>query len=137
VAYYKDIKILVYVKRGAYTVKQTERNVEKFNMLKVLMATAFRDVELNARHLSRGASFRWHEDHCALEIDMPSARWEQHYTEVKELQQAIFDLSGSEHEYCAEYTVVVPDDPRGCNHFRSAKVQNPLLGIEVKSKVNL
>ena len=136
-AYYKDIKILVYVKRGAFTVKQNERNVEKFNMLKVLMATAFRDVELNAKHLSRGASFRWHEDHGALEIDMPSARWESHYTEVTELQQAIFDLSGTEHGYCAEYTVVVPDEPRQCNHFRSAQVRNPLLSMEVKARVHL
>jgi len=136
-AYYKDIKILVYVKRGAYTVKQTERNVEKFNMLKVLMATAFRDVELNAKTLSRGASFRWHESSGALEIDMPRARWEPHYSEVEELQLAIRELGSAEHEYCVEYTVVVSDDPRQCNHFTTPSVKVPLLSIEVKTKVNL
>ena len=136
-AYYKDIKILVYVKRGAYTVKQTERNVEKFNMLKVLMATAFRDVELNAKTLSRGASFRWHEDSGALEIDMPHARWEPHYNEVRELQLALQELGGSEHLYCVEYTVVVSDDPRHCNHHTSPSVKVPLLSLEVKAKVNL
>jgi hypothetical protein len=136
-AYYRDVKILVYVKRGAYTVKQTERNVEKFNMLKVLMATAFRDVELNARTLSRGASFRWHESSGALEIDMPRARWELHYNEVKELKMALQDLGDADHQYCVEYTVVVSDDPRQCNHYASPSVKVPLLSIEVKAKVNL
>ena len=136
-SYYKDVKILVYVKRGAYTVTPTERNVEKFNMLKVLMATAFRDVEPNARHLSRGASIHWHENHCALEIDMPSARWEPYYDEVKEIHAAIFDLSGKDHQYCAEFTVLVPDSPKECIHFRSSKVTNSLLKIEVNTKVNL
>ena len=136
-AYYKDIKILVYVKRGAYTVKQTERNVEKFNMLKVLMATAFRDVELNAKTLSRDYKFVWHEDSGALEIDMPRARWEPHYNEVKELKQALQDLGDADHQYCVEYTVVVSDDPRQCNHHTSPSVKVPLLSIEVKAKVNL
>lgn len=136
-SYYKDIKILVYVKRGVYTVRQAESHVEKFNMLKVLMATAFRDVELNAKTLSRGASFRWHEAACALEIDMPRARWESHYNEVKELQLAVRELGSNEHQYCVEYTVVVPDDPRNCNHYTSPSVKVPLLSIEMKTQVNL
>lgn len=136
-SYYKDIKILVYVKRGAYTVKQTERNVEKFNMLRVLMATAFRDVELNARTLCRGYKFLWHEDAGALEIDMPNARWESHYNEVRELQLAIKELGSNEHQYCVETTVVARDDPRNCNHYTSPSVKVPLLSIEVKAKVNL
>ena len=136
-AYYKDIKVLIYVKRGAFTVTQTGRNVEKFNMLKVLMATAFRDVEPNMRALCREGKFIWHEDHCALEIDMPRARWEPHYTEAKELRQAWNELGGAAHQYCVEYIVVARDDPRQCNQYVSPSIKNPLLSIEVKAKVNL
>jgi hypothetical protein len=136
-AYYKDVKILIYVRRGAYTLKQTERNVEKFNMLKVLMATAFRDVELNARTLCRGYKFLWHEDAGALEIDMPNARWESHYNEVKELQEAILDLGSNEHQYCVEHAIVNRNEPRDCQQLCSPNIQNPLLSLEVRMKVNL
>lgn len=136
-SYYRDVKILVYVKRGAYTVKQCERNVEKFNMLRVLMATAFRDVELNAKALCRDYKFTWHQDANALEIDMPNARWEARFPEVDELRAAVQDLSSVEHQYCAEYTVVDRAEPRGCNHYASGNVKVPLLTLETKAKVNL
>jgi hypothetical protein len=136
-AYYKDIKILVYVKRGAYTVKQTERNVEKFNMLKVLMATAFRDVEHNVRTLCRGYKFRWHDDHCMLEIDMPNSRWEKHFGEVSELKEAMHELSSSEHQYCVEHAIVNRNEPRDCQQLRSANIENPLLSLEVRMKVDI
>lgn len=136
-SYYKDIKVLIYVKRGAYTTKQCERNVEKFNMLKVLMATAFRDVELNVRTLCREGKFVWHEDQGALEIDMPRARWEKHYTERQELELAWNELSGTEHQYCVEYVVIDGTNVRNCFMFVSANIQNPLLSIEAKAKVNL
>jgi len=136
-AYYKDVKILVYVRRGAYTLKQTEHNVEKYQMLRVLMATAFRDVEQSARTLSRGCQFRWHDDHCMLEIDMPNARWEKHFAEVGELKEAMHELSSSAHQYCVEHAIVNRKEPRDCQQLCSANVQNPLLSLEVRMKVDL
>ena len=136
-SYYKDVKILIYVRRGAYTTKQCERNVEKFNMLKVLMATAFRDVEPNVRTLCRGYQFKWHEDHGMLEIDMPNARWERHFKEVEELNEAIQEISGTAHQYCVESAVVDRNQPNDCRRYVSPNIQNPLLSIEVVMKVNL
>lgn len=136
-SYYKDVKILVYVRRGAYTLKQTERNVEKFNMLKVLMATAFRDVELNARTLCRDYKFVWHEDHGMLEIDMPNSRWERHFKETDELKRAMDELCGPAHQYCVEHAIVNRAQPNDCQRFVSPNVQNPLLSLEVVMKVSL
>lgn len=135
-SYYKDVNILVYVPRGAYTVVQTNRNVEKFNMLRVLMATAFRDMDSAIRTLSWHAQLHWHEDRGALHIDMPNARWEHHFHEVQVVERALDELS-HEHGYCVEHAVATPDDPRSCRIFSSPNVRNRLLAFDVQTRILL
>lgn len=133
-AYFQDIKILVYVKRGVYTQAKVEHNAEKYGMLKVLMATAYRDVEAAVKKLSPRANFVWHAEHCMLEIDMPTARWEARYPEVRIIDDALDDLA-KEHGYVWE---------TGCadleNHERSTQrmsrgIQNPRLKIKASLEV--
>ena len=135
-SYYKDVTILVYVPRGAYTVVQTNRNVEKFNMLRVLMMTAFRDMDSAIRTLSRQAQFHWHEDRGLLHIDMPNARWEHHFHEVQAIERAFADLN-TEHGYCVEHAVATFDDPRSCRIFSSPNVRNRLLAFDVQTRILL
>jgi hypothetical protein len=136
-SYYKDVKFLVYVRRGAYTAGNVVANVEKYQMLRILMATAFRDVEPNARVLCRATTLTWHDDHCLLEIDMPRARWESRFGECAEIQAAMQELSSIEHDYCVEMATVDPENVRNCYLHASKQVKNPLLSLHAQAKVNL
>ena len=133
-AYYKDVNILVYVPRGAYTALHNERNAEKFSMLKVLMATAYRDMDYAVRTLSMQAQFNWYDFQGVLHIDMPSARWEHHFDEVQVIGRALDDMF-NEHRYCVEHAIATPDDPHCCKQFSSPNVRNRLLAFDVKTRI--
>lgn len=105
-------------------------------MLRVLMVTAFRDMDSAARTLSRQAQFHWHEDRGLLHIDMPNARWEHHFHEVQVVERAFADLN-TEHGYCVEHAVATPDYLRGCLIFSSPNVRNRLLAFDVKTRIRL
>lgn len=133
-AYFQDIKILVYVKRGVYTQAKAEHNAEKYGMLKVLMGTAYREVEPATLKLSPRAKFVWHAEHCMLEIDMPTARWEQRYPEVQIIDDALNDLV-KEHGYVWETGCADLEDHKRSTQRMSRGIQNPILKIKASLEV--
>ena len=133
-SYYQDIKILIYVKRGVYTQGKAEHNAEKYGMLKVLMGTAYREVEEAAKKLSYGANFVWHAEHCMLEIDMPNARWEARFPEVRVIDEVLDELHRV-HGYVWETGCADLEDYRRSRTNQPKNVTNPFLRINASVKV--
>lgn len=133
-SYFQDIKVLIYVKRGVYTQTKAERNSEKYEMLKVLMATAYREVEVAVKKLSPNANFVWHPEHYMLEIDMPHARWELRFAEVRLIDDVLDELH-KEHGYVWETGCADLEDYQRSRTSKAKEIQNPLLKINASIKV--
>lgn len=128
-AYFQDVKILVYVKRGMYVASQLTRNEEKYGMLRILVGTAYRDFEPAVRKLSPHAKVIWHDEHYMLEVDMPTARWEQRYPEVSLINYTIRELE-NEHGYVWEFASADLEDHRKSVLSASKQVKVPLLRVK-------
>jgi len=133
-AYYQDVKILVYVKRGVYTQAKAESNAEKYGMLKVLMGTAYREVEEAVKKLSYGYKFVWHAEHCMLEIDMPHARWEARFPETKTIMKAVDELA-TDHKYVWELGFADLENAALSKVHAHGSVRNPFLRIKASVEV--
>ena len=133
-AYYQDVKVLIYVKRGVYTQAKAESNAEKYGMLKVLMGTAYRNVEEAAKKLSYGYKFVWHAEHCMLEIDMPLARWEARFPETQTIINAIQELA-HEHRYVWELGAADLENHAMSKVTAHRDVRNPFLRIKPSVEV--
>lgn len=133
-AYFQDVKILIYIKRGVYTQTKVDRNEEKYGMLKVLMGTAYREVEVAAKKLSPNANFVWHAEHYMLEIDMPHARWELRFPEVHMISRTLDNLE-REHGYVWEAAYADLEDYKRSTTRKSNGIQNPIL--KIKSRVEV
>lgn len=133
-SYFQDIKVLIYVKRGVYTQTRVEHNAEKYGMLKVLMATAYREVGVAVNKLSPRAKFVWHPEHCMLEIDMPNARWESRFPEVRVIDDAL-DALHREHGYVWETGCADLENYQRSKTNMVKGIQNPFLRIDASVKV--
>jgi hypothetical protein len=135
-AYFNDMKILVYVQRGVYTQSAVKRKEDDYMLLRFLLGTTYREFESSVMTLSPRARLDWHDEYFLLEVTMHNTRWDPKYAEVHRIKDALDQLE-KEHGYAWETANADMDDHRRSYTACSRKVTVPLLRIKPTIEVNL
>lgn len=76
--YRSDVTVAIY---------PDERNQEKYDTLKVLMGTTFKDVNFDD-------CMNWHDNKCALVYNIIDMKWYDSYPEVQAFLRMLASLAG-------------------------------------------
>lgn len=76
--YRSDVTVAIY---------PDERNQEKYDTLKVLMGTTFKDVSFDD-------CMNWHDNKCALVYNIIDMKWYDSYPEVQAFLRMLASLAG-------------------------------------------
>ena len=88
--YRSNIKVLVYATRNG-----VDNNIEKYEQLKTLMNTTFKDVYDNWED----PYFIWDDEHRVLKFSADDVKWYESYPEIASFMHFIEMIDQLEYEY--------------------------------------
>jgi len=97
-----------------YPTGDSSLRVEKYGLLKTLMATTFKDVSE-----AWGSKMEWLDADCILEFDIPDVKWYGDYVEVKAFEEMRERIEAEEFESIAIEFIRVGEEPDDIDQHHS------------------